>query len=273
MSKIDAAAIRRSLSNASASSLDRLDVFSEIDSTNSYLLRESPPLHGRHRVAIAGHQTAGRGRRGREWLSAHRGSLCLSIAYTFTGIPGNLSALTLASGVGIVNALGRFGIDGVGLKWPNDIVLSDGKLGGMLTETRPGSGTGVTVVIGIGLNIDVPEVVSGNTASTWAHRAIDLKSAMASPPSREELSVAIIDELFAVLSTYASKGFDAFATEWARYDWLLGRAITVDGPGGAASGIADGVDPQGALRVRTPTGTRCIISGSITIASAMELAG
>ncbi|MEE8426559.1 MAG: biotin--[acetyl-CoA-carboxylase] ligase [Woeseiaceae bacterium] len=273
MSKIDAAVIRQSLSDASASSLDRLDVFSKIDSTNSYLLRELPPLPGRRRVAIAGHQTAGRGRRGREWLSAHRGSLCLSIAYTFTGIPGDLSALTLASGVGIVNALGRFGIDGVGLKWPNDIVLSDGKLGGMLTETRPGGGTGVTVVIGIGLNIDVPEVIGGKTASTWAHRAIDLKSVMASPPAREELSVAVIDELFAVISTYANKGFDAFATEWAQYDWLLGRAITVDGPGGVVKGIADGVDAQGALQVRTAAGTRSIISGSITVTNAMERTG
>ena len=98
MGKIDAAAIQQSLSDASASSLDLLEVFSEIDSTNSYLLRERPPLPGRHRIAIAGHQTAGRGRHDREWLSAHRGSLCLSIASTFTETPDNLSGLTLAAG-------------------------------------------------------------------------------------------------------------------------------------------------------------------------------
>ncbi len=273
MGKIDAATIHQSLSDASASSLDMLEVFSEIDSTNSYLLREPPPLPGRHRIAIAGHQTAGRGRHDREWLSAHRGSLCLSIAYTCTETPDILPGLTLASGVGIVNALCRLGIDGVGLKWPNDIVLCGGKLGGMLAETQSSGGTGVTVVIGIGLNIDLPEAVSGNSASKWAHRAIDLKSAIANPPAREALSVAIIDELFGVLSTYASKGFDAFAIEWAQHDWLQGRAISVDRPDGAIRGIADGVDAHGALRVRTAEGTQRIISGSITVANATELAG
>ncbi len=272
MGKINAAAIQQLLSDASASSLDLLEAFSEIDSTNSYLLREPPPLPGRQRVAIAGHQTAGRGRHDREWLSAHRGSLCLSIAHTFIETPENLPALTLASGVGIVNALGKFGVDGVRLKWPNDIVLCDGKLGGMLTETRSNGGTGVTVVIGIGLNIDLPEAISGNIASRWAHRAIDLKSAMASPPAREALASAIIDELFRVLSTYACQGFAAFATDWAQLDWLQGRAISVDGPDGATSGIADGVDAHGALRVRTAAGTQCIISGSITVDSATERA-
>ena len=98
MGKIDAAAIQQSLSDASASSLDLLEVFSEIDSTNSYLLRQRPPLPGRHRIAIAGHQTAGRGRHDREWISAQCGSLCLSIAHTFTETPDNLPGLTLASG-------------------------------------------------------------------------------------------------------------------------------------------------------------------------------
>ena len=273
MGKIDAATIQQSLSDASASSLDLLEVFSEIDSTNSYLLREPSPLPERYRIAIAGHQTAGRGRHDREWLSAHRASLCLSIAYTFTETPDNLPGLTLASGVGIVNALGRFGVDEVGLKWPNDIVLHDGKLGGMLTETQSSGGTGVTVVIGIGLNIDLPETVSGKLVSKWAHRTIDLKSAISSPPTREALSVAIIDELIRVLSTYASKGFDAYSIEWAQHDWLQGRVVSVDGPDGAIRGVAQGVDARGALRVRTAKGIQHIISGSITVANATKLVG
>ncbi len=273
MSKIDAAAILQSLSDVSAARLDLLEAFEEIDSTNSYLLREPPPLAGRHRIAIAGHQTAGRGRHDREWLSAHRGSLCLSIAHTFTKSPDNIAALTLASGVGIVNALGRLGVVGAELKWPNDIVLCDGKLGGILIETRTGGGTGVTVVIGIGLNIELPDAINAKIASTWTHRAIDLKSTIAGPPSREALSAAIVDELIRVLSTYAEKGFDAFTSEWARFDWVRGRAISVEGPDGAMRGIADGIDADGALRVRTATGTRRINSGSIAIKTATELAG
>jgi len=86
MASLDANAIRDCLAADVSASMDRLEAFAEVVSTNSYLLQQDAPAAGRHRVAVADHQTGGRGRQGREWLSAPGASLCLSLAYTFAGV-------------------------------------------------------------------------------------------------------------------------------------------------------------------------------------------
>ena len=133
MSRIDATAIRDALSPASISKMAQFDVFAEIDSTNTWLMGQPAPETGMHRIAVADHQTAGRGRGGKRWLSAPGASLCLSIAHTFRQKPDNIAALTLAVGVAALHALRDTGVDDVKLKWPNDIVAGDQKLGGIPT--------------------------------------------------------------------------------------------------------------------------------------------
>ena len=99
-----------------------------------------PPPGGRpFRVAIADQQTAGRGRHYRRWVSPPGAGLYMSFAYSFEDPPENLPSLTLAIGVGVIAALQEFNIEGVSLKWPNDIVALDGKLGGILTEFQSGT--------------------------------------------------------------------------------------------------------------------------------------
>jgi BirA family biotin operon repressor/biotin-[acetyl-CoA-carboxylase] ligase len=148
--------IRLPISGAPGACLEILEVFSEIESTNSYLLDQPAPPPGRFRVAVADYQTAGRGRMDRTWHSPPSSGLCLSMAYTFRQVPAKLPGLTLALGIGAVEALRRLGISGIGLKWPNDIIAHDGKLGGILTEVRNSASDSVTVVAGIGLNVDLP---------------------------------------------------------------------------------------------------------------------
>jgi BirA family biotin operon repressor/biotin-[acetyl-CoA-carboxylase] ligase len=250
--------------------MDEVEVFQQIDSTNSYLLQQQAPGAGRFRVVLADHQTAGRGRHYRSWLSPPGTGLCLSIAYTFASMPSGLPNLTLALGVGVVEALSALGIGGVSLKWPNDIVALDGKLGGMLAEVRSDAGGGVTVVAGIGLNIDIREQLDFGAERDWAHKAVDLKSIAANPPAREELAGMIVEELYATFVEFEKQGFDSFVGEWRKCDWLLGRVITVDMPGGKITGVAAGVDADGALFVDTQVGRRRVISGSIVMASLTE---
>ena len=176
MSALDAAVLRRALAEASLASLEDLEVFASIPSTNTHLLAKSPPAAGRLHVALADHQTAGRGRRARQWLSPPGAGLCLSVAYTFAEPPGQLPCLTLAIGVGIVHALETLGVGGIGLKWPNDIVVRESKLGGMLAESHGVSTSGAAVVVGIGINLDLPPVILESLDSDWAHAPIDLKS-------------------------------------------------------------------------------------------------
>lgn len=265
MSRIDAAAIRAALEPASLSTMTQLDVFTEIDSTNAWLMAQPAPESGMHRIAIADHQTAGRGRGGNRWLSAPGSSLCLSIAHTFRERPENLSALTLAIGVAAVNVLRATGAEDVKLKWPNDIVAGDGKLGGMLAETHGGSARNAAVVVGIGVNIGLPAEILADVDSAWAHSPVDLHGLLGRGVSREALAASMIDGIVDSLSTFEGQGFEPFAASWRRLDWLRGRAVTVQQAGGSLRGTAAGIDSDGALLVKDAATTTRVLSGSIRV--------
>jgi len=264
MPRIDAAAIHDSLSPHVTARLDQIEFFAEIDSTNSHLMREMPPAPGRVRIAIADHQTAGRGRQNREWISAPGSSLCLSLAYTFVTTPEALSGVTLALGVAVADGLREIGAEGVHLKWPNDVVARDGKLGGMLAESQL-RGASATVIAGIGINVNLPVGLIRDTASRWAQRAIDLRSILPEPITRNMLAAVLVDSIVDAMLTYEVRGFAAFEDAWRRYDWLRGRRITVEQEQGRISGIASGVDSEGALLVENAGEAQRILTGSILL--------
>ena len=257
---IDRDHIRESL--AAAAHLEQFDVFARIDSTNSYLKDQPAPAPGKFHVAIADHQTAGRGRQNRKWVSAPGKSLCLSIAYTFADASNDITALTLALGVAVVEVLDGMGVGDVALKWPNDIVIDTRKLGGILAEAKH-RGEGVTVVIGLGINMSPPVAPGSAVTSAWAADAIDLESVLAEAPTRAELSERMIDALFSACRQFGAEGFGAFAARFARFDALAGRTVVVDTPDGGIEGEVTGVGDDGALQVTTRSGPRRIISGTI----------
>ena len=192
--RLDSDLICGALDAATVQRLDILEVFAEIASTNTYLMQQPGPAAGRLRVAATDNQTAGRGRHGRTWQSPAGSGLCLSLAYTFASNPANLPALTLAIGLGAIDALQRVGIGGVQLKWPNDLIMMNGKLGGILTEAQSQASGNLTVVTGIGLNIDLSEQPDLEVEAEWAHRITDLKSQLASamPTAAYPRSIAVL---------------------------------------------------------------------------------
>ena len=266
MSKLDVANVQSALTEVVQSRLEKLESFSSIASTNTYLMSQPAPAAGRFQVALADHQTSGRGRHSRRWISAPGAGLCLSLSYTFVRAQEQLPSLTLAIGVGVVESLRRLGVEGVSLKWPNDIVALDGKLGGILTEVQSGGAAGVTVVTGIGINVDLPGQFDFGEESDWAHRVVDLQSITDAPPDRESLAGAIIETLHATFARFEASGAAAFLDDWQRYDWLLSREITVDLPDKQITGRAAGIDETGALVVDTAAGPVPVISGSIVMA-------
>lgn len=265
MSKLDAADVQRSLTALTQNRLDRLESFSSIASTNTHLLSQQPPPPGRFRVAIADQQISGRGRHSRRWFSPPGSGLYLSLAYTFDLMRRDLPALTLALGVGIIDALARLGFDEISLKWPNDIVARDSKLGGILTEVQAGSGDKVTVVTGVGINIDMSAHTQTSVSSDWAQQPIDLQSLAKTLPTRAVLAGTVIESLVLALVRFEVTGFDGFVEQWRRHDWLRGRDIIVDTPEQQLSGVAAGVDTDGALLLDTGSGRVRVISGSIII--------
>ncbi|MBK6349563.1 MAG: biotin--[acetyl-CoA-carboxylase] ligase [Proteobacteria bacterium] len=115
-------------------------VFFELGSTNEFLHAAVAPPPMAPRLVFAELQTAGRGRRGREWLAPFGSGLTFSIGWTFAEMPADLSALGLALGVCVVRVLRELGAADVQLKWPNDIVHRHAKLGGLLLQMRPEAG-------------------------------------------------------------------------------------------------------------------------------------
>jgi BirA family biotin operon repressor/biotin-[acetyl-CoA-carboxylase] ligase len=264
MSRLDAGEIRHPLSEAALARLEELEVFARIGSTNTHLLEQAAPAAGRFRVAVADEQTAGRGRQSRRWISPPGAGLYLSAVYTFARVPPQLPALTLALGVGVIATLESYGDVELRLKWPNDIIARDAKLGGILTEARSPAGDGVTVVAGVGLNVDLPDDMEVPTDSKWFLPPVDLATLLGSPPSTSQLAGRLIGGLFDTLLRFEDSGFDSFAADWRQRDWLNGRGIIVELPDGELAGIAAGVESDGALILDVSGGRRKIASGSIT---------
>lgn len=265
MNTISADWIRRSISAIARESLAELETFREIGSTNSYLLTAGKPIPGHMRVAIAAQQTAGRGQRDKPWYSPPGAGLWMSVAYSFTVRPANLSALTLAVGTAVANELADLGVSGVLLKWPNDLLVDDRKLGGILLES---CANGMTAILGIGINMALPNKADEHIRA--AKKPIDLGSVLAAVPSVDALAARVIERLCTTLQKFDRDGFESFATEWSRRDALAGREIVVNREGSRETGIAHGIAADGALLLRNGAGLQRIVSGSVSIIDCEE---
>lgn len=149
--------IKKTLSPIASKSCKVVDVLFKTESTNSYLFNRlgSGQIHGN--AVLAEYQSNGRGRRGNKWVSPLGSGVCLSVGWRFDIAPASLGLLSLYMGVAIARALGEVELTNVGLKWPNDIVIMNKKLGGILLELRGEASGPVDVIIGIGVNYELPK--------------------------------------------------------------------------------------------------------------------
>lgn len=260
----DAARIVGALGREHRASIRRLEVLFEVDSTNSRLLAAPPPPLMFADVCLCEIQSAGRGRRGRLWVSPFGGSIAMSLGWTFPEGGRAKPALSLAVGVAIARALDRVGARGVRLKWPNDIWLTDRKIGGVLIEVKTEAGRAAQVVIGIGLNLQLsPEVRRAIEAA--GVRVAALSDACPLPVSRNGLAAALLAELLSMLGGFEAEGFAPFRAEWLALDALCGRAARVLGADGGIAGIARGVDDDGALLLEGGGRMHRFVSGEVSL--------
>ncbi|MFZ5523054.1 MAG: biotin--[acetyl-CoA-carboxylase] ligase [Pseudomonadota bacterium] len=205
-------------------------------------------------------QTAGRGRMGRAWHSGLGTALTFSLLWRFGCGLNALSGLSLAVGVAQVRALNRLGAQGVCLKWPNDIVTTQGKLGGVLLEVQGDMLGPSTVVIGIGLNFTLPpEMVRRIDQPACA-----LDEVCAAMPTRSQLLANLLLELARALRQFERGGFALLRKEWERYHIHRGSQVRLKLPDGrSVSGIAGGVNDSGELCLETPLGVQYFNSGEV----------
>lgn len=203
-------------------------------------------------------QTAGRGRMGRAWRSGLGSTLTFSVLWRFDCGLNALSGLSLAVGVAVVRALNRLGAKGVQLKWPNDILVEQGKLGGVLIEAQGDMLGQSAVVIGIGMNCSL----SGKLAIDQPAGALD--EVCEEMPARSRLLATMLQELSSALRQFAQSGFAEFGNEWERYHMHQNQTIQLHmADGSVVSGITRGVSDRGELRMETALGMRNFNSGEV----------
>lgn len=247
--------------------IDQLDVLWSTGSTNSVLMQRDQPAPGCARALLAEYQTAGRGRRGRAWLAPPGGAICLSMSWTFGELPRDLGALGLVIGVCVLRALCGLGLRNVQLKWPNDLLIGERKLAGVLIELRAESGGPACVVIGIGLNVSIGSGLPGQIARTGL-APIDLITAGIREPARNAICAGLLNALVAGILEFERGGLRSFAGEWAVADALRGRPVEVRAAETTVVGIARGIDLDGALLLETPNGVQKLLSGDVCVRAA-----
>jgi BirA family biotin operon repressor/biotin-[acetyl-CoA-carboxylase] ligase len=230
-----------------------LAAVAECSSTNTVLTRWAAEDAPSGTTLVADRQTAGRGRRGRVWAASPEASLTFSVLWGFPGELARLSGLSLAVGVAVVRALARCGADGIWLKWPNDVLYDDAKLGGILVELGE-SGDGVAhAVVGIGLNLRLPENLGD--AGSASLPATALERILATLPDRNVLLAGLLAELAEVFDRFAADGFSGLREAWQACHAWQGRSACLLRDGRVeAEGICLGADVDGALLLRTTDG-------------------
>lgn len=261
---LDVARVRAGLPPVVRRRLGTMENHWRLDSTSSELARRADGLDDLSFV-FADFQDAGRGRRGRHWVSPPATNLQFSCLKRFAAGYAALSGLSLAAGIAALRALEDCGFRGVGLKWPNDLVHDDAKLGGILIELGGEFMGPCHAIVGTGINLLLPEAAR----DALARPCTDLATlGGGGPPSRNLLATALVARLAEALDEFDVRGFEAFADAWKRVDALAGRRVRVEHGRGSFEGIADGVDARGALQVRTASGVRSVDSAEVTVRAA-----
>ncbi len=263
---LDSARITAGLDSETRAACTRLDVRAVTGSTNAVLAAEPAPAPGEWRGVLAEFQTGGRGRRGRRWVSPFGSGLCLSVSWCFATAPRDLPALSLAAGVAVSRALARVGATGMALKWPNDVLWGGSKLAGILVDVDGDSRGPLRAVIGIGLNLSVPDaltqaiVAEGGLPPAGLDRAVP-----GGEVPRNVLAAEVLCALYRVLRDFSRSGFAPLAEEWRRQDFLWGHTVTVRGGQEEVGGIARGIAADGALLVECPEGLAAVFNGEVSL--------
>lgn len=243
--------------------LRELDLQQVVDSTNAVAIRRVEEGAGAGLVCVAEQQTAGRGRRGRSWVSPFAANLYMSIVAEFPGGAAATEGLSLAVGVAVVEALEQCGVGGLQLKWPNDILHQGAKLGGILIEMIGEAENGCPLVIGVGLNVNMPASAAENIDQSWT----DIRQVLGDTVSRNQLLAALLGELLVLLASYESTGFEPWRQRWLQRDAFAKRRVVVRSGSQEVAGVVAGIDHSGALLLDTgpDSGIQSIHGGEVSL--------
>ncbi|WP_394213674.1 bifunctional biotin--[acetyl-CoA-carboxylase] ligase/biotin operon repressor BirA [Enterovibrio calviensis] len=229
-----------------------------IGSTNQYLLDRVGQLAS-GTACLAEYQQTGRGRRGRTWFSPFGANLYLSMYWRLDAGMAAAMGLSLVVGVSMAETLAQLGAENVKVKWPNDLYWNDRKLAGILVEMTGQAGEAAHLVIGMGLNVAMPD--TNAVDQDWAN----LKDTCHTLPDKNKLAAALINGVTDALKQYEETGMTGFVERWDRYDNFNGRAVKLLLGERVVKGIARGINEQGALLLETEAGITPYLGGEISL--------
>jgi len=235
--------IESSLSARAAAHLSELVIAEQLVSTNHSVMELARNGAPSGYACFAEHQTAGRGRRGRTWQAAFASSICMSLLWRFRLGAESLVNLGLVVGVAMARAVRLLGAEDVKLKWPNDVYWQDRKLGGVLLEMHGEARGPCAIVVGVGLNVAMPESAARKIDQPW----VDLHEVLGCAVSRNDVAVAVLQELLLALACFQKGGAAEFLDEWRAADCLLDRQVVLHVDETEVVGVARGIDVSGAL--------------------------
>lgn len=258
---LDKEKIVNAISPAGTSLLSELEIHEDIDSTNRLMMQRAIEGAGSGHVCLAEQQQDGKGRRGRQWTSPFGCNIYLSFLWRFPeGAPESLSTLSLVAGIATAKVAENFGLDNVGMKWPNDILIEGRKLGGILLEFAGENSGPCHIVSGIGVNYRMPSEAGSEIDQPWTDICTHSKKV-----SRNHFAAVLIDELLSAYDKFHAQGFAPFMLDWQRLDVCRGKTVVLQVQDEHIIGKAEGIDEQGALLLKTEDGVRRFSYGEVSL--------
>jgi len=221
---------------------DALDIQFTVDSTNLEAMRQIRAGVDRY-LLLAEHQSAGRGRRGRQWVSPLGHNIYMSLLWRFQSGVAALEGLSLVLALSVVQALSRFSLPGLAVKWPNDVLTNGRKLAGILLELQGDVDGPCHVVMGVGVNTRIPEAAGVAIDQPYS----DMSAASGNAIDRNAVAVALIDSMVQNVEKFEREGFVPFRQQWLEHDAYFGRPVEVRSGQHVSTGIVAGVDDNGRL--------------------------
>ena len=254
------------LQNIDANKQDkiRLILLEQTNSTNDYLfthpvLSAEPP----YTFVLAEQQLQGRGRQGRQWASPYGHNIYLSLAWHCNKDPSELSGLSLTTAIAVIRALKAYGITtNLHVKWPNDILYNQDKLGGILLDIKAESHSATTIVMGIGINTFLPPDAAKTIDQPWT----SLNDILHKPIDRNQLASLLINNVIDMLAAFDTSGFPAFLSEWNEYDSLIGQPVMIKQGDKKILGVMQGITENGELLIKNAgQQLQAFISGEVSL--------